>query len=173
MAASLAVYPYFAVAFLLGVIIFALWIERPYRLRGWNRLLTGLLPAIGVMGIYLGIFIANGFLQQQEGLETAYLLNPFLSLRFWNTALIFLGVVFLFDAEHSKPLLGLFSAVTSGFLINYLPYALFHATSTYYVMKNMIVLIAVGMIFAAGALTHICRRWLVPKWRSLFPKESP
>lgn len=163
LAASLAAYPYFAVAFLLGIIIFALWIERPSCFRQWNRLLTGLLPSIGVMGIYLGVFLAHGFLQQKEGLVTAHLLNPFLSLRFWNTALIFLGVVFLFDSKYSKPALGLFSAITLGFLINYLPYALFQATSTYYVMKNMIVLIAVGMIFAAGALTNIYRRWLVPK----------
>ena len=167
LAASLAVYPYFAVAFLLGIIVFSLWMERPFRLRQWGHLLLGLLPAIGVMGIYLSVFIAHGFLQQREGLETAYLLNPFLSLRFWNTALIFLEVVFLFESENSKPALGLFSAISCGFLVNYVPYALFQATSTYYVMKNMIVLIAVGIIFAAGALTWIFRRWLVPKWLSL------
>jgi hypothetical protein len=111
------------------------------------------------MGIYAVVFIAHGFLQQKEGLATAFLLNPFLSLRFWITALIFFEVVFLFDSEYPKPALGLFSAITSGFLINYVPYALFRATSTYYVMKNMIVLIAFGMIFAAGALAHILRRF--------------
>jgi len=164
LAASLVIYPYFAPAFLCGIVIFYFWLESPFCLRKWFQLAASLLPSLALMGIYITIYLTQGFLQQKEGFVTAYVLNPFLSLRFWNTSLIFIAIVFCFSLKNAKPALGLFSAISCGFLINYIPYALFHSASTYYVMKNMLLLIAVGLIYVAAAFFFIVRKYQNKKW---------
>ena len=164
LAASLAVYPYFAPAFLSGVVILYFWLEPPGRIREWFRLAAGLVPSLTVMGVYIAVYLDYGFTQQKECFVAAYILNPFLSLRFWNTALIFLAIVFCFRLKNPKPALGVFSAISCGFLCNYVPYALFNTKSTYYVMKNMLLLIAVGMIYAAAGLFFLLRKFKDRKW---------
>jgi len=166
LAASLVIYPYFAPAFLVGIIIFFFWLASPLVLKKWLQLAANLLPSLVAMAIYISVYITQGFLQQKEGFVTAYLLNPFFSLRFWNTALILVAIVFCFNLKNAKQTLGLFSAIVCGFLINYIPYAFFHAVSTYYVMKNMILLIAAGVLYSAAALFFMVRKfqkkWLLP-----------
>jgi hypothetical protein len=164
LAASLVIYPYFAPAFLTGIVIFFLWIESPFRLRKWLQLAVSLLPSLLAMGIYITIYVTQGFPQAKEGFVTAYLLNPFLSLRFWNTSLIFIAIAFCFLLKNAKPALGVFSAIVCGFFLNYIPYAVFHATSTYYVMKNMLLLIAIGWIYVAAALFFMVRKFWNKKW---------
>ena len=164
LAAGLVIYPYFAPVFLSGTVISYFWLASPFRLRKWFQLAAGLLPSIALLGIYISIFIAQGFPAQKEGFVTAYLLNPFISLRFWNTALIFIAIAFCFSLKNAKPALGLFSAIACGFLFNYVPYALFHAVSTYYAMKNMLLLIAAGVIYTAAALFFIAREFRNKKW---------
>ena len=50
-------------------------------------------------------------------------------------------------------------AVTAGFLIYYVPYYVFSLLTAYYLMKNMIYLILVGMIFELVTVT-----WLVDRF---------
>jgi hypothetical protein len=69
--------------------------------------------------------------------------------------------------KNPGPALGVFSAISCGFLCNYIPYALFNTKSTYYVMKNMLLLIAAGMIYAAAGMYFILRKFKDKKW--LFP----
>ncbi len=164
LAASLIVYPYFVLPFLAGAAVFMFGSASRVDRRLLQRIFLRLLPAVVVTGFYFWIFLRHGFSQQEEGFVTAFLLNPFWGLKPWNALLAFLGIVWLLPEAKEKPARFLLLGIGLGFLANYLPYALFRITSTYYVMKNMIYLIAFGLIFEAAGLSVILRRWFRKKW---------
>lgn len=167
LAASICFYPYFAPAFLFGFVILHFGLASPLFHKKWSRLAVSLLPSIFLTAIYVVVYLNYGFSQQKEGFVTAYLLNPFSGLRFWNTALILAAVIICFSIKTAKPALAFFFTLVGGFILQYAPYALFHAYSTYYVMKNMVPIISGGIIYAAAALFFITRYF--PKLKFLLP----
>jgi len=165
-AVSLIVYPFYIIMFSLP--FFFLFINRLQRISEsiFQKLIRFFrffsLPLFFI-AIYLFIFINEGFKQQGEGFSTYFLLNPFSSLKPLNTLAILVGIgLLLSNIEKNRKVLILIFGSSIGFLVYYIPYGLFNAISTYYIMKNILYFIFIGIILETYAL-HRLYLWLKQK----------
>jgi len=160
LAAALSVYPYLALLIVLGFLGLHLGSCHRWGFRSLVSAAVSLVPAALAMGLYILNYIRFGFPQQKEGFFAPFLWNPFLSLGFWNTFLLFAGVALILTRKRSTHFLSILIGVTIGFGFNYLLYAFFSFTSTYYIMKHFPFFVVLGVIGTAILFSELSAKRL-------------
>lgn len=159
LAVSIIVYPYFVAIFTLPMFLLLLTgysnEEMRMGLKIRRLFLYFLLPLFFIF-IYIFIYVSYGFPQHQQGFVTFSKLDPFSALKPVNTFLIFLGISHMIFRKFRKPGLNvlMFSAI-AGFLIYYIPYYMFNLGSSYYLIKNIVFLVLIGIIPESLALQEL------------------
>jgi hypothetical protein len=164
LAVSLVVYPYYTIIF--SLTLFLLMLNRLATLEDSllvkiARLLAYFFPAVLFMCLYVIIYIIYGFAQIQEGFASSVKFNPFSGFGPLASFMILFGIsalLFYFKQNRSsltgRCLILAFGSVV-GFSLYYIPYFFWGKGTTYYLTKNMLYLIIVGMIFEIYALAWV------------------
>jgi hypothetical protein len=162
LAGAMITYPYYV--FFFGVIILILFLDRtaasgePAR-RKLKRTVSYFFPSVVLSAVYFLNYWAHGSSQQQEGFKAAFKINPFLSMHGINALLFLAGMYYLSKAGNNRTAVLTVLGLIAGFAVYYVPYRFFSMSSTYYFMKNMQVLILMGILVEMFALSRIFRKW--------------
>ena len=159
LAVSIIVYPYYVIIFTLT--LFCLFLVN-FPVEGARigliirRLFIYFLLPLFFIVIYIFIYNTYGFPQHQQGFVTFAKLIPFSALKPVNTFLILLGIYYLISRPgKNRGLHVLIFSTVIGFLIYYIPYYFFNLGSSYYLIKNILYLVLMGIILESLALQEL------------------